>query len=45
MSQSFRVDGHNFEAAPHVDADFFNKDKKDAFSEMSGYVWTGPYWC
>ena len=42
MSQRFRVDGDNFENAPRVDADLFYTDKKDAFSKISGYVWTGP---
>ena len=37
-----RLDGDLFENAPRVDADIFYTDKKDAFSKISGYVWTGP---
>ena len=32
--------GNIFENAPRVDADIFYTDKKDAFSKISGYVWT-----
>ena len=32
----------NFENATRVDADIFYADKKDAFSEISGCMWTGP---
>ena len=42
MSLRFRVDGNNFENAPRVDVDLFIRIKKDAFSNISGYVWTGP---
>ena len=40
MQQRLRVDGDTFENAPRVDADIFYTDKKDAFSKISGYVWT-----
>ena len=36
------MDGDIFENAPRVDVDIFYTDKKDAFSKISGYVWTGP---
>ena len=36
------MDGDLFKKAPRVDADIFYTDKKDAFSKISGYVWTGP---
>ena len=43
ISQRFRVDGDIFENAPRVDADLFLiRIKKDAFSKISGYVWTWP---
>ena len=42
MSQRFRVDGDTFDNAPRVDADLFYTEKKDAFSKIPGYVWTGP---
>ena len=32
------MDGDIFENAPRVDAGIFYADKKDAFSEISGYV-------
>ena len=40
--QRFRVVGAKFENAPREDADIFYMDKTDAFSIISGYVWTGP---
>ena len=40
MQQRLRVDSDIFENAPRVDADIFIK--KDAFSKISGYVWTSP---
>ena len=36
------MDGVNFENVPRVDADKFYTDKKDAFSIISRYMWTGP---
>ena len=36
------MDGDIFENAPHVDADIFYTDRKDAFSNISGYVWMRP---
>ena len=36
------MDGDLFENAPRVDADIFLRINKDAFSKISGYVWTGP---
>ena len=37
------MDGDIFENAPRVDANLFEKRiKKDAFSKISKYVWTGP---
>ena len=36
ITQRFHVDGENFESGPRVDAYFFDMDKKDAFSEISG---------
>ena len=41
--QCFCVDEDLFENAPRVDADIFYTDKEDAFSKLSGYVWTGPH--
>ena len=43
MQLRLRVDKDIFENAPRVDADIFYTDKKDAFSKLSGYVWTRPY--
>ena len=42
MQQRLRVDGDIFENAPRVDADIFMRIKNDAFSKISGYVWTRP---
>ena len=42
MQQRLRVDGDLFENASRVDADIFIRIKKDAFSKISGYVWTRP---
>ena len=44
MQQRLRVGGDIFEDAPHVNADIFYMVKKDALSEISGYVWTRPDW-
>ena len=38
----YRVDGDIFEEGPCLDADFFERMQKDAFSERSGYVWRRP---
>ena len=42
MQQRLSVDGDIFENAPRADADIFSTDKKDAFSKISGYVWSRP---
>ena len=36
------MDGDLFDNVPRVEADTFYADKTDAFSKISGYVWTGP---
>ena len=36
------MDGNVFENAPRLDADIFYTNKNDAFSKLSGYVWTRP---
>ena len=41
MWQRLRVDGDLFKNSPHVDAVFI-WIKRDAFSKICGYVWTGP---
>ena len=44
MQQRLHVDGDIFENAPRVDADILLAIwiKKDAFSKISGYMWTRP---
>ena len=42
MKQRLRIDRAIFENAPRADANIFHTDKKDAFSKISGYVWTWP---
>ena len=42
MQHCLRWDGDIFENAPRVYADIFIQMKKDVFSKISEYAWTGP---